>query len=167
MVPQALHDSAASCKMKEKIQDQEFSSCDADRKPRSNTFHASAMSGYPRYPTALNSTSKRVRVNARVSNHPTDIVTIGTATDVCQHRTDTSHNENTEKIVVPPGVINSSADGSSLQSLPYVRFHLSLGDISLPVEALVLPALAPNSILLDITIMNAVRGVPDCRSEHL
>ena len=69
---------------------------------------------------------------------------------------------------MPPGAINCSAsDESSLQSLRYVRFHLTLRDISLPVEALVLPALAPNSTLLDITIMDAFGGVLDWRPEYL
>lgn len=46
------------------------------------SFNASAPSGYPRFPAALNSTSKRVRVNARINSHPASNVTIDTAADV-------------------------------------------------------------------------------------
>ena len=41
---------------------------------------------------------------------------------------------------VPLGAIDlSSADGSPLKILGYVRLQLTLGDITLPVEALILP----------------------------
>ena len=64
MVPQALYVvSAASRKLDEKIYHQVLLSCNANRETHFDAFHASATSGYPRYPTALNSTSKRVRVN--------------------------------------------------------------------------------------------------------
>ena len=82
VVPQALYVSAASRKLNEKVKHQDFLSCNANRETRFDTFHASAMTGYPRYPTALNSTSKRVRVNARVNDYPAHNVTIDTATDV-------------------------------------------------------------------------------------
>ena len=82
MVPQALYVSAAFRKLNEKIKHQVLLSRNANRETHFDAFHASAMSGYPRYPTALNSTSKRVRVNARVNDYPAHDVTIGTTTDV-------------------------------------------------------------------------------------
>ena len=104
------------------------------------------MSGYPRYPTALNSTSKRVPANARVNDYPAHNVTIDTATDVpciSVHFVQTHPTVKDSQIfAVPPGAINlSSADGSPLKTLEYVRFQLALGDITLPVEALVMPSL--------------------------
>ena len=130
------------------------------------------MSGYPRYPTALNSTSKRVRVNARVNDYPEHNVTIDTATDVTcisVHFVQThSTMKDTQFFSVPPGAINlSSADGSPLYISGYVRFQLVLGDTSLPVEALVLPSLGPDIMLLDNTIMCAFGGVLDWSTEHL
>ena len=68
----------------------------------------------------------------------------------------------TELFAVPTGAINlSSADGSSLKSLGYVRFELTLGDITLPDEVFVSPSLGPDIMLLDHSIMNAFGGVPD------
>ena len=173
MVPQALYVSAASRKLNEKINLQVLLSCNANRETHFDAFHASAMSGYPRYPTALNSTSKRVRVNARVNDYPANNVTIDTATDVpciSVHFVQTHLTmKDTQILGVPPGAINlSSADGSPLKILGYVRFQLTLlGDITLPVEALVLPSLGPDIMLLDNTIMGAFGGVLDWSTEQV
>ena len=58
---------------------------------------------------------------------------------------------------VPAGAIQlNSADGSALEILGYIRFNLTLGEITLPVEAFVLPNLGPDKMLLDNSIMNAI-----------
>ena len=76
--------------------------------------------------------------------------------------------KSTEVFVVPPEAINlSSADGSPLKILGYVRFQLTLGDIIPPVETLVLPSLGPGSTLLGNTVMDAFGGVLDWSTEHL
>ena len=76
--------------------------------------------------------------------------------------------KDTRIFAVPPGAINlSSADGSPLKSLGYVRLQLTLGDITLPVEALVLPYLGPDIKLLDNTIMGAFGGVLDWSTGQL
>ena len=50
--------------------------------------------------------------------------------------------KNTEMLAVPPNAIHlRSVDGSPLEILGYVRSKLTLGDITLPVEALVSPNL--------------------------
>ena len=82
-----------------------------------DAFHSSAMSWNPRYSTALNFTSKRVQVNARVNDYPAHNVTIDTATDVpcISVRFVQTHPtmKDTQFVSVPPGAINlSSADGS-------------------------------------------------------
>ena len=75
--------------------------------------------------------------------------------------------KDTEIFAVPTGAINlSSADGSHLKNLGYVRFELSLGDITLPVEAFVLPSLGPDIMLLDNSIMNTFGGVLDWSTEQ-
>ena len=69
---------------------------------------------------------------------------------------------------VPPGAISlRSADGSPLQILGYVRFTLKLGNKSLPVEALVLPHLGPDVMLLDNSIMKSFGAKLDWASECL
>ena len=172
LVPQALYASAASRNLNEKIKHEVLLSCNANRETHFDAFDASAMSGYPRYPTALNSTSNRVRVNARFNDYPAHIVTINTATDVpciSVHFVQTHPTMKDSQIfAVPPGAINlSSADGSPLKTLGYARFHLTLGDITLPVEALVLPSLGQAIILLDDTIMGAFGGVLDWSTQQL
>ena len=51
--------------------------------------------------------------------------------------------------------------------LGYVRFQLTLGNITLPVEALVLPSLGPDTMLLDNTIVGAFEAVLDRSTEQL
>ena len=69
---------------------------------------------------------------------------------------------------IPPGAISlRSADGSPLQILGYVRFTLKLGNKSLPVEALVLPHLGPDVMLLDNSIMKSFGAKLDWSTECL
>ena len=69
---------------------------------------------------------------------------------------------------VPPNAINfRSADGSQLEILRYIRFMLTLGDITLPVEALVLPNLGPDKMLLDNSIMGAFGASLNWHTEEL
>ena len=65
----------------------------ANKETHFKAFHGSALCGYPRYPTALNSTSKRVRVNARVNNCPVGARChhrhcVGPTMHICKIRTD-------------------------------------------------------------------------------
>ena len=81
---------------------------------------------------------------------------------ICLLCTHTSYNERRSNLAVPPGAINlSGADGSPLKILGYARFQLILEDITLPVEALVLPSLGPDILLLDNTIMGVFGRVLD------
>ena len=140
---------------------------------RFQAFNASEPSGYPRFPTALNPTSKRVRVNARrINNHPAHHVTIDTAADApcVSVKSMQTHLtlKYTEILTVPSGAINlSSADGSPLNIFGYIQLHLIFGDFYLPVEALVLPSLASDILLFDNTIMCAFGELLDCCTEQL
>lgn len=68
-----------------------ISGCNINERPPSATtaqtesslaaLHASA-SQYPRYSAAWKSSSKHLRVSARVSQHPVDSITIGLSSDV-------------------------------------------------------------------------------------
>ena len=140
--------------------------------PKYAAFHASAMSKYPQHLNALNSSSKRVRIPARVSNHPVSDLTIDTAADVpCISASFIKSHPILQHLPlkpVPAGAIQlNSADGSALEILGYIRFNLTLGEITLPVEALVLPNLGPDKMLLDNSIMNAFGAVLDWCGEQL
>ena len=68
----------------------------------------------------------------------------------------------------PSGAISlRSADGSPLKILVYVLFTLKLGNKSLPVEALVLPHLGPDVMLLDSSIMKSFGAKLDWMTECL
>ena len=74
----------------------------------------------------------------------------------------------TQSFAVPPGAVNlSSADGSPLKILGPARVQLTLGDITIPVEALVSPSLGPGIMLLYNTIMGTFGGVLDWSTEQL
>ena len=99
-------------------------------------------------------------------------LTIDSATDIpCISKTFIDkHEKLRQKCIfpIPPGAISlRSADGSPLQILGYVRFTLKLGNKSLPVEALVLPHLGPDVMLLDNSIMKSFGAKLDWSTECL
>ena len=99
-------------------------------------------------------------------------LTIDSATDIpCISKTFIDkHEKLRQKCIfpIPPGAISlRSADGSPLQILGYVRFTLKLGNKSLPVEALVLPHLGPDVMLLDNSIMKSFGAKLDWARECL
>ena len=99
-------------------------------------------------------------------------LTIDSATDIpCISKTFIDkHEKLRQKCIfpIPPGAISlRSEDGSPLQILGYIRFTLKLGNKSLPVEALVLPHLGPDVMLLDNSIMKSFGAKLDWTSECL
>ena len=99
-------------------------------------------------------------------------LTIDSATDIpCISKTFIDkHEKLRQKCIfpIPPGAISlRSADGSPLQILGYIRFTLKLGNKTLPVEALVLPHLGPDIMLLDNSIMKSFGAKLDWLTECL
>ena len=99
-------------------------------------------------------------------------LTIDSATDIpCISKTFIDNHEKLRQkriFPVPPGAISlRSADGSPLEILGYVRFTLKLGNKSLPVEALVLPHLGSDEMLLDNSIMKSFGAKLDWTTERL
>ena len=97
---------------------------------------------------------------------------IDSATDIpCISKTFIDRHENLRQkriFPVPPGaILLRSADGSPLKILGCVRFTLKLGNKSLPVEALVLPHLGPDVMLLDNSIMKKIGAKLDWTTECL
>ena len=63
---------------------------------------------------------------------------------------------------VPSEAINlHSADGPVLEVVGYIRFDLTLGRTTLPIEPLVLPRLGPGKVILENSIMGAFGAVLD------
>ena len=87
-------------------------------------------------------------------------LTIDSATDIpCISKTFIDNHEKLRHhhiFPIPPGVISlHSADCLRLEILGCVCFTLKLGNKSLPVEALVLPHLGPDVLLIDNSIMKS------------
>ena len=69
---------------------------------------------------------------------------------------------------IPPNAISlHSADGTPLEISGCIGFTLKLGNKYLPVEALVLPHLGPDAMLIDNIIMKAFRAKLDWAAERL
>ena len=56
---------------------------------------------------------------------------------------------------IPPSAISLHSADETLKSLGCIRFTLKLGNKYFPVEALVLPHLGPDAMLIDNSIMKA------------
>ena len=132
-------------------------------------LHAPSLSGYPKYPSALKASSKRVRVPARVNQRLVDDITVETASDIpcIAEKFVRAHPTLDEYEIrqIPPGAtnLNSAADGFPLKIVGYIRVLLMLLIIyfTFPVEAVVLPSLGPDKVLLDNSIMGAFGAVFD------
>ena len=99
-------------------------------------------------------------------------LTIDSATDIpCIQKTFIDNHEKLRHqriFPIPPGAISlHSADRSPLEILGCVRSTLKLGNKSLPVEALVLPHLGPDAMLIDNSIMKSFRAKLDWAAERL
>ena len=69
--------------------------------------------------------------------------------------------------VPPTAVALQAANGSSLNVLGFVVFSLTLGTITHDVEALVVPSLSPDSIILDNSVMSIFGAVLDWENQVL
>ena len=99
-------------------------------------------------------------------------LTIDSATDIpCISETFIDNHEKLRQkriFPVPPGAISlRSADGSPLEILRCVRFTLKLGNKPLLVEALVLPYLGSDVMLIDNSIMKSFGAKLDWTAERL
>ena len=99
-------------------------------------------------------------------------LTIDSATDIpCITQTSIGNHINLRHhrvFPITPGAISlHSADGTPLKILGCIRFILKLGNKSLPVEALVLPHLGPDAMLIDNSIMKAFGAKLDWAAERL
>lgn len=135
-------------------------------------FHNSSLSRYPTHPKVLYSSSQRVRIPAVIIGEKVDDVTVDTATDVPSisaefiRRNSVLRHHNI--LPVSPGAISlRSADGSPLSIEIYIRFMLTIGETTLPVEAFVLPSLSTGKLLLDNSIMGALGAIFDWHTETM
>jgi len=140
--------------------------------PAYSAFHNCSLSQYPAHPRAHDFSSHRIHVSASVNGASVSDITIDAAADVpCVSATfirrhvtlDANHVR-----PVPSEAINlRSVDGPVLEVVGYIRFDLTLGRTTLPIEALVLPHLGPDKVLLENSIMGAFGAVLDCSAKTL
>ena len=134
-------------------------------------YRASAISKYTHTPRPLCFVAKRVRIDVSIEGKIPE-ATIDTAADVpcISAKFIQSHPILSSRGIhpIPPPAINlRSADGSALTSTRFTRFSLTIGDITKPVEALVLPTLGPDPLLLDNSITSAFGAALRWDSETL
>ena len=99
-------------------------------------------------------------------------LTIDSATDIpCVAKSFIDNHEklrNKRIVSIPPSAISLHvADGTPLEILGYIRFTLKLGNKSLPMEALVIPHLGPDTMLIGNSIMKSFRAKLDWAAERL
>ena len=69
---------------------------------------------------------------------------------------------------VPPSCMSlSAANGSSLEILGFIKLSLTLGDITRRIDALVIPSLEPDQILLDNYVMSRFGAILDWKNQRL
>ena len=61
----------------------------------------------------------------------------------------------------------SAANGSSLEMLGFIKLSLTLGDITRRIDALVIPSLEPDQILLDNYVMSRFGAILDWKNQRL
>ena len=60
----------------------------------------------------------------------------------------------------------SAANGSSLEILGFIKLSLTLGDITRRIDALVIPSLGPDQILLDNDVMSRFGAILDWKNQR-
>ena len=129
------------------------------QKNKHEEWYACSLSRRARSPLTLAFSSHRVHICGRSGGFEVPRVTVDTAGDVpCVafyfvKRHPVLKNEPIHPI--PPAVVTLKvANGSLMEILGCIRFGLQLGDVTRPVEALVISSLGPADILLDNSVMS-------------
>lgn len=69
---------------------------------------------------------------------------------------------------IPPSVMSlSAADGSPLETMGFINFSVTLGDITRQIDALVFRFFGPDQILLDNDVMSRCGGVLYRKNQRL
>lgn len=124
-------------------------------------------------PLTLSFSSKRVRAPGHVDGVSVQELTIDTASDVTCVSTSFLERHPTLSFALMEPVPPSSrmqlrtANGGPLNVLGFISFTVKLGDVSRRVEALVVPSLGPDQILLDNDVMSRFGAVLDWNNERL
>ena len=122
-------------------------------------WYACSLSRRARSPLTLAFSSHRVHICGRIVGFEVPRVTKDKASDVAcvgfsfvKRHPVLKH----EPIhAIPPAVLTlKAASGSLMETLGFIRFDLQLGDVTRPVEALVISSLRPDDILLDNSVMS-------------
>ena len=116
--------------------------------------------------------SLRVQISGSVEDYPVLAITVDIAPDVSlvSHAWLISRPTLRSATIQPvalTAVALQAANGSSLNVLGFVVFSLTLGTITHDVEALVVPSLSPDSIILDNSVMSIFGAVLDWENQVL
>ena len=138
---------------------------DNNDKKMTTAWHSS-MLACKSHPFSLFFSPRRVQTSGSVENYPVPAITVDTDTNVSvvSHVWLMSHptlRYVTIQPVPPTAVALRAANGSPSNVLGSVVFSLTLGTITHDVEALVVPSLGPDSIILYNSVMSIVGAVLD------
>lgn len=131
---------------------------------KDQVWYNSALT-HKKYPFSLSFSSRRVRVDGSVEGYAVN-VTVDTATDVSVVslswlKSHPSLRSTTLNPVPPSAVSLRAANGLPIHVLGFIAFPLTLGGITCTVNALVVPSLGPDSLLLDNNVMSEFGAVLD------
>ena len=121
---------------------------------------------------SLSFSSRRIRIPGSINGLSVPDLTIDTACDITcvsllfLKRHPTLHKAQIEP--VPPSCMSlSAANGSPLEITGFISLSVTLGDITRRIDALVIPSLGPDQILLDNDVMSRFGAVLDWENQRL
>ena len=133
-------------------------------------WYACALSRRTRSPLTLAFSSHRVHICGLIGGFEMSRVTVDTASDVsCVAFSFVKRHpilKNEPIHAIPPAVLTlKAANRSVMEILKFIRFDLQPGDVTRPVEALVIPSLRPDDILLDNSVMTIFGAKRDWKNQ--
>ena len=147
------------------------SGCPYDTNNKNNSWFSSSLSR--KKPSAtLSFSSRRIRIPGIVNDLAVSGLTVDSTSDITcvsllflkQHPTLCKARVET----VPPSCMSPrAANGSSIEILGIIKSSLTLGDITRRIDALVIPSLGPDQILLDNDVMSRFGAILDWKNQCL
>ena len=166
-----LDDGYVATKASGRRKEQEYRVRENDNNENKCLWFSSSLAKKKKLP-ALSFTSRRVRIPGQVNGQHVSEITVDTASDVsCVASTflqahSTLRNSCLKQ--VPPDCMSlRAANGSPIHVLGFVTLQITLGDVSRPVDALVIPSLGPDQILLDNATMARFGAVLNWKRQRL
>ena len=161
-----------STKKKSRSNEQHAEPCLQDPQQRSHREFFNSSLASKKYSRSLSVSSRRVHVSGLINGVPITPLTIDTASDIAcisQSLFDEQPNLSRPTVQpVPPDVLSlRAANGSPITILGFMTFELTLGDQTRKVDAVLVPTLGPDYVILDNSTMSNMGATLDWSNERL